>query len=409
MCHQEFITYQCGHRSLGVIRPCPLTTAAQNLTPCSTQPSKQYNALTIHQGALSPISAEIITSPFHANKGKAPEGGVPPQVYGQASTSYSTQRQQTPNPTGPAVIPQTYSEMTVNGEHRVSIRVPGLYAAEWLADHRALHASGDCQCRANFEPLKPRIDESSLEASERQLLHNYREFENNGDKMSRREVEERVAEITRLFGLFVAVPVDKTKPNNHQLGASAVPEVIPSQPTQDRYTYIHFSQLATSTPEQLPLVYHDAHPAILESAYPPSAQAHQPTTHGNEAPWDQYYGQGVNSAGAIPAFSDLSHPWYGAPIPVNSPIGNSFWPPHAQYIPGGNPPALVGPGPFTTTGLDFNSVFANDSHLQPGRGQPFPLCGLPVGAGPEGESHMPHWSNPRAPSSQDCRISSDRM
>ncbi|KAK4447617.1 hypothetical protein QBC34DRAFT_126027 [Podospora aff. communis PSN243] len=474
MCYQEFIAYQCGHRSMGVVRPCPLTTAAQNLKPCSSQPTKQYNALTMcvacertlhfrwvlvrewehrwmHERGVCECDVyfpgllhrprvsgyEALESLGGQGTSSIPEGGngfrgctvgnlsgnnnakTAPDVdalgkkHGEMTLDagfhhidmgkytegamtqgyYSAPGQETVNPPESGTVPQTYSEMTINGERRVAIRVPGLYAAEWLADHRVLHVNGSCDCPSIFTPLKSNIDESGLSTAQRQFLKGYRHFEKNGNEMSREEIDDRVREITRMFGTFVPIKIDETKPNNHQLSSVAVPEVVTDQPTQEQYAYVHISQTTTAPPEQFQMC-PQVHATTLASTQP-----HLVAGYRNESETSVsaalYNTQRVNPEGAVSVITGVpgSSLWYGVSTSTSQPLGTTFWPPHAQFIPGSNPATLIGPGPFTTTGLDFSPGFANDSSA-PTQG-PLPLCGLPVGAGPEGESHMPHWSGCR--------------
>ncbi|KAK0632429.1 hypothetical protein B0T14DRAFT_504214 [Immersiella caudata] len=341
--------------------------------------------------------ARMSLNESYVDKSKYPEDATT-QAYGQASTPSSVNRQKVTGVPEPGVVPQTYTEMKINGEHRVAVRVPGLYAAEWLADHRALHVSGSCDCPAVFTPLRSNIDESALDTSQRQFLQYYRDFEKNGNAMSRQEVEKRVAEITRMFGPFVPIQIDETKPNNHQLSAITVPEVIPSHPAQYKYAYVHVSQ-TTTAPHMHLHMYPQAHHASLSNPSGPEPHGDAAGTFSDEqeatGPGFSQYPQRLNIGGAVLAINDVpgSSHWDEASTSTANPLVTTFWPPHAQFIPGSNPPTLIGPGPFTTTGFDFTPVFNNDGSIPVQ--QPFSLCGLPVGAGPEGESHMPHWSECR--------------
>src|SRR4051812_21689956 len=47
MCYEEFIAYQCGHRSMGVVRTCPMTTAGHNFPVCGIPPHKPHYAETM--------------------------------------------------------------------------------------------------------------------------------------------------------------------------------------------------------------------------------------------------------------------------------------------------------------------------------------------------------------------------
>lgn len=472
MCQQEFIAYQCGHRSMAVVRPCPLTTAAKNFKPCASQPYKQYNAHTIsalghpHQLHAARTSSHgsshadptqtvtAITARLRTNeKGKQPGRGPMHQEYPSTARASSDSDPSAFSAPESGAIPQAYVETFVDGEYHVAIRVPGLYAAEWVADHRALHASGECSCSMNLSPFRPSVDEGDIPTAERQFLDSYRNLENAGSSLTASEITARVSEITRLFGSFTPLPIEPTKSENHHLVTTAIPEVPPQPQLQPViYAWVRTSQLMSpvdiypdtdprAASYSLPLIargssephslapytdpVHDASRQIHQITHSEMSTTAETNTDTNLTHPSPY--TNTNLAATPQAYILPYHPpLYGIPssalwsIPPSTSqslfqptSATTFWPPHAQRLPSSNPPMLIGPGPYTTSGLNFHEVLnaANADDDDESRSEPAggiggeqeqeeekerPLCGLPVGAGPEGESHVPKW--------RDCRL-----
>jgi hypothetical protein len=134
---------------------------------------------------------------------------------------------------GDGRIPALFSEeVTPSGEHRVAIRLPGLYAAEWQADHRALHDSGKCTCPTSFKPHQPQIRNEDLTSHDQEKLHRWRDLEAKEMRKEHdtREVEgqvdetlQRIAEIKKMFGEF-DIESESPKVNLPRLGGRVTAE-----------------------------------------------------------------------------------------------------------------------------------------------------------------------------------------
>ena len=457
MCFNEYIAYQCGHRSNYVVRPCPLTTAAQNLTPCTLRAFKQSHALTMCVACERVLHFRWILVREFEHRWMHERGvcGCDVQFPGilytpRVSGDVAVEK-------GKASVPAPYTETTREGEHHVSVRISGLYAAEWIADHKKLHETGACKCGISFNPFQPSVQGHDFTPAERDAVQNVRHLENSGADMTPEEIATRVAEITRLFGVFMPIPPapqaqrghgsshrninnssngyrsgqgsSNTNNNNnhHGLGQNrkkrraktqaqashaqtsvsppsakvssfypgqfAVPPPYPiaqpaSQPQEYQAPY-YLPALSTSGPgsfsgHQVP--YYNYMP--VSSAFRPDPRA--PPFLGTTLP----AGNSNNQFGSISTGSNsgTSSRRTFSPQTV-APTTPTLWAPTATEIPGSSPATLYGPGPFTTTGLDY--MYPPVSHGRSASAPPdmeMPLCGLPVGAGPEGTSHVPDWS-----------------
>ncbi|KAJ4296135.1 hypothetical protein N0V88_004838 [Collariella sp. IMI 366227] len=262
MCFQEFLAYQCGHRSMAVVRTCPMTTAGHNFPICSIKPDKIYYAETMcapcerqlhsrwvlirewehrwlhergacgcevtfpgllhttrvigetdlvegsqsttDQGHLALLSTEE-----HQN-----ESSMSKALVVSAESSRAESRLSIPRSTasdGHKKIPAIFTETITEDQHRIAIRLPSLYAAEWQADHRALHEAGKCSCPIDFAPFRPQIPDEELTPEDREVLRQFREMEeaanvnsqNNAPDHSQLDPEaERIAGIHKAFGAF---------------------------------------------------------------------------------------------------------------------------------------------------------------------------------------------------------------
>jgi hypothetical protein len=549
MCYKEFIAYQCGHRSLGVVRPCPLTTAGHNFPVCGIAPDKPHYAETmctacerqlhsrwvlirewehrwLHErgvcgcevtfpgllatprvigetSAAGPASSTTGTAPPAALEGKDPPTSkaitaAEGSNHGQAEANQGDEKT-----TVDGRIPALFSEgVTDNGEHRVAIRLPGLYAAEWHADHRALHDTGKCSCPTTFTPFQPQARGNELTPSDQSNLCWWREVEDEVDrnKADSRDIDgqvdetmKRLAEIDKAFGKFKVDDEPPPKVKLPRLGAAAGGEPRSTDTrsqgssssnnhgrhhnprgrfheTRRRHsppTRPHNNKPPTQPyPHAHPQQQHHHHQLIISSQptqphhhpFPPSAAAAAGAGNGGggyvypEPPphTTPYYFTPAHPTYATPAtFTDTiphgAHPWAGAPTPTP-----------------GMPWMTQGPGPYRTSGFSYdNSGYGNgngggsgyglgdsyghgngngygngqvsgDRQLPPpvpgsgsvsapppeqeggndngnGKGKEVetaqhggadtnsshhhhhPLCGLPIGAGPEGTSHMPSW------------------
>jgi hypothetical protein len=545
MCYKEFITYQCGHRSMGVVRPCPLTTAGHNFPVCGIAPDKPHYAETmctacerqlhsrwvlirewehrwLHERGVcgcEVVFPGLLTTPriigetSAAGPASSTTGTAPPaalvntglstsKAITAAEGSNSRQLEVSQGDEKTAVdgrIPALFSEgVTDNGEHRVAIRLPGLYAAEWRADHRALHDAGKCSCPTTFTPFQPQVRGNELNPSDQGNLCWWQEVEDEADrnKADSRDIDgqvdetmKRLAEIDKAFGKFkvddeppkVKLPrlgpaaaeprstdarSQESSNNNrgrhhnprgrfHETRRRHSPPTRPhsnnNPPITQPYPHPHPQQqhhqlIISSQPTQ---PHHHPFPPFPPSAAAAAAAAAagggnvypEPPPH----PTPYYFTPAYLTYATPATFTDTiphgAHPWAGAPTPTPGMPWMTQGPgpyrtPGFSYdpsgygnengygngygngpVPGGHnqPPPLAAPDsisvvsapPPNPEGVVVNDngngkrnevettqqqhggadADANNPHSRPHR----PLCGLPIGAGPEGTSHMPSW------------------
>ncbi len=94
-------------------------------------------------------------------------GGPWPVSYSTSGSRYHDQR----------FIPPAYEEDMWHSQLHASARIPGQYAAEWVCDHRVLHRTGRCKCRATFAPVRATVSENNFTPEESYAIQAYRKFE----------------------------------------------------------------------------------------------------------------------------------------------------------------------------------------------------------------------------------------
>ena len=226
MCFAEEIQYCCGHYSQPVVRPCPVTTAGHNNPVCRIQYTNEYVTETMcvacervlhsrwtllqewengwyHERGVCPCEVEfpdldirprVIGAGLDNNIRSDDETtlvGVSMQKTAKADTPESKseptrgddstpimppsgfahkERAKVPVAVGgkrtSGSIPALYEERTDSEKTHVTVRQPSQYAAEWLGDHRALHASGQCKCPVDMKPISKSTIETGLTADE---------------------------------------------------------------------------------------------------------------------------------------------------------------------------------------------------------------------------------------------------
>lgn len=479
MCIQEYIAYQCGHRTPGVVRPCPLTTAGHNFPVCTIQPSKQHLAQTmcgpcerllhsrwvlirewehrwLHERGVcgcDVVFPGLLTRPrvignvSHSSEDNViTEGGIRGDTIGHyhGSATSSTalrgdtalaeeeahQQGQSRTGTGTAHhIPPLFIETTVAGgnQQRVAIRLPGLYAAEWLADHRALHGSGGCQCPVQFTPFQPEVGEFDMSAEERAFLEEYRQTEsrNRAISESKEEVALRMAQINDAFGTF-----DPAAATVSSLPADKPPFTVPDlPPTGPRHARAHSHRCQNKNHgvlhQQQFYQGQVGHQHNQQRYATPSTSAMNtnlpsfPQGQSFDTTPAQYYQQQQLTFGLadqmVQQLSISTTQGPGGAHANNIPPHHHTAVPSVVYTNNNNEQQYIyGPHTFVPMGI----IFPNDDddhhpHRDPEDTQEdeqhrhqqeqlrslttppfvsFPFCGLPVGSGPEGsEVHMPEW------------------
>ncbi|KAL2176024.1 uncharacterized protein P884DRAFT_204422 [Thermothelomyces heterothallicus CBS 202.75] len=281
MCYQEFIAYQCGHRSLSVVRTCPMTTAGHNFAICSICPHKPYYAETmctpcerqlhsrwvlirewehrwLHErgacgcevvfpglldtprvigdksgagNAIQPTGSPASPAGAEENENNAKEAAA-----SEGSTDVAMSRttgqggglEKTTSFGGGGRIPALFAEnVTSTGDHRVAVRLPGLFAAEWKADHAIMHETGKCHCAATFAPFEPQISDDDLTPYDRETLRQWRQREAERETSQHGaasqiigqvgDVARRIAQIKKTFGEFDIRDDERPRPNVPQV------------------------------------------------------------------------------------------------------------------------------------------------------------------------------------------------
>ena len=474
MCFQEFIIFQCGHRSLpSVLRPCPLTTAGHQFPVCSIQPLKKHCAVTmcpacerqlhtrwvlirewehrwLHERGVCGCDVifpgldrpRLIGAVKGGDSGSEGDGSGEEEskikeeeakdkqkttlAGGEASTS-STNNASTKSrgkkratfstsvgPSNNSKIPPIYNETIApdTGERHVEIRQPSLYAAEWVSDHAVLHRSGRCRCRADFRSFQPQVDEETgMGTEERDFLRACRDLETiKNPVLDSDEINEQMARIGVLHrdppsqppvvvssSSLVTGTMNRKKMNQ----PAAIPPTDPPLPApppnpppldavmrqlavqagmaSSSYSSSSFSAAATMPPQMWTPCFDVQETQGVAAQEEASASGQAPATahiHDNIASWAMWY----------PHQPHISITGYSSPHPQQQ----LHLPAHAHSM-------AQRQGPFAVTGLEPPLP---EDEPSIGGNTPLPLCGLPIGAGPEGVSHMPDWHS--------CRLSRPR-
>ncbi|KAL8404488.1 hypothetical protein RB594_009373 [Gaeumannomyces avenae] len=182
MCFQEFIGYACGHCSMAVLRPCPLTTSEHKNPVCDLQPNRPFLV-----DAMCPVCSRLMHSRavliqewehhfLHERGACGCEVIFPdlvrPRVIGGASVFQNmaqgagggggngAHQQQQPATAAASAeskkAPPMFERVVgPNGQEAYSVRLSSLFAAEWVDDHAELHRKGECNCNADFNRYKP--------------------------------------------------------------------------------------------------------------------------------------------------------------------------------------------------------------------------------------------------------------
>ncbi|KAL2161605.1 hypothetical protein VTH06DRAFT_8167 [Thermothelomyces fergusii] len=546
MCFQEFIAYQCGHRSLSVVRPCPMTTASHNFPICSIRPHKPYYTETMcapcerqlhsrwvlirewehrwlhERGACGceVVFPGLLDTPRvigdtsgadHSAKSISPaaspaggEGGK--NDAGEAAAArgsgdvvmprVATSDEETTSFGGDGGrVPAIFSQSVAStGERRVAVRLPGLFAGEWKADHAILHKAGKCPCAAAFDPFTPQISDEELTTADREILQRWRQREAQGETSRASgtsqvasqvgEVEHRIAEIKKIFGEF---DIRKNKQPSGNAPRRPPIDNRESQPARNfkgqgcQHQRHHHQQYANNnndnangfiarrfhnrleqsqptqpfTPAKQPhsqLVAHPsrasgspAHPSTPAhpggSYYPPlpptppataprarSGMGHARPGHSRPGctPHTHRHPRRPRNAPPVPA---PAHPAYATAATYSDaiPAGASPWLARPRRTAGMPWPTVQGPGPYRTPGLIYEGASSGKGSsdntntataaadmttgaVDQGRGKgkakatdatptnsdpdpDLPLCGLPIGAGPEGAASH-DWPDP---------------
>lgn len=169
MCFQEFIGYSCGHCSMSVLRPCPLTTSEHKNPVCDLQSSRPFIV-----DMMCPVCSRVMHSRavliqewehhFLHERGACgcdvifPDLIRPRVIGGPSVFQKNVQEGGHADATaadGKKAPPMFEQFVGHEGQEAFAIRLSSLYAAEWVDDHAELHRKGECKCNADFNRYKP--------------------------------------------------------------------------------------------------------------------------------------------------------------------------------------------------------------------------------------------------------------
>jgi len=156
MCIQESLGYTCGHSSLAILRPCPLTTQDHRHPVCTLIGDRSIPAGTMCPGCQRVMNtrATMIEECEHRFLHERGVCGcrvqfphlIRPRLIGPVNQDFrpGTAHEHTTH------VPPSFAHGFFHGVTALSVRQPSLFAAEWVDDHRALHRTGQCACPGDF-------------------------------------------------------------------------------------------------------------------------------------------------------------------------------------------------------------------------------------------------------------------
>ncbi|KAK3939666.1 hypothetical protein QBC46DRAFT_436950 [Diplogelasinospora grovesii] len=428
MCFTEYVAYQCGHRSPPVLRVCPLTTVSHKYPVCGSQATKQHNAPTMCTACERQLHTRWVLIREWEHRWLHERGAcgcdvvfpgllTRPRVVGGGGGDRDDQAESIP-----AIYEETItkagdlsnneivlSNTTNDNKRYVAVRIPSLFAAEWLADHAPVHREGRCSCPANFDPFRPEVKEEELTPAERDLLRTYRELDYNQQQSQPEpsvqeqadEITARITQVTRAFG----PPPQRTQSANQQgdmlslrqrLSNLNLAATVNGQRKKGRNKNKAKSGFRVSRSGSDLVAARDTaaqYPPRTSNASSRTAVPILALSVATPAPSDDDTGGPADSglstalmpigAAALPAKDEFVNRWPMFTTPAELDFSSPTRPP---------PPSCPVSSPrrdLQDASLDISLDLAVSPSTEEQR--PLPICGLPIGAGPEGQSHMPHW------------------
>lgn len=397
MCFSEFIGYTCGHSSPEVLRPCPMTTHFYTNPVCTSHARRPILAPEMCPACQRVIHgrAVLITEWEHRWMHERGVCGcevrfpdlIRPRVVGRSRPGQTTGRfgqmrdnmldsttgtapakAERLNAAGSNGVPAHYQERsTKTGPHNleVAVRIPSLYGAEWVGEHRQLHKNGACKCAGNFSfyecpgPIKT-VPSSSA------LLDN---------------------------GPGQAVETKITRHSSQVQGDADFQNSAASE-------YLNPKGLSSQDPSQHEVLPNYSHPLL---PHPPHQQGDTLTQQSSSTKAAGLEGslsaapglRGANNTPSSKTPSKTSSKTPSKPPPL---VVSSYYPhtPHPQRSPG----AIYEVDPTKSTNRLYNhacnggatmATLADFQSVEFPRAEGYlPLVGLPIGAGPEGAPGLSH-------------------
>jgi len=360
MCFQEFVGYTCGHCSIAVLRPCPMTTAHHMNPVCEKIASKP-----LLLGQMCPACQRIVHSRatlieeyehrfMHERGVCGCEVNFPylirPRLVGRDNPELKGKEKARAQGQIPPLIVESYNS---SGKLQVSVRQPSLYAAEWIEDHRKRHESGDCRCRGDFRTYQEVL--AAMETSEgNRVSQSTTANVSSSQATGRARAEHDNDARDGISSGSATVRPSTSQPQTER------PNVLGSPPPGDPHGYMAGVPACYMPP--VPTSYAEFY---TQGQYPPppgggpnTTTTNQSTSASSQPVQPARYAGGVYSQ--MPSYLGLTGPYMVSPSPYAQSLGC---------------PALADMQTFDykPTGI--------------------PVVGFPMGAGPETVPHAGAWEN----------------
>ncbi|CAK7208311.1 hypothetical protein SBRCBS47491_000049 [Sporothrix bragantina] len=415
MCFIEFVGYTCGHTSLPVIRACPLTTASHTFPTCPRRGDKaffagemcsacqriihsratqieEYEHRFMHERGVCGcetvfpylIRPRVIGS--CGGGGGDISGGCDDENFGCGGHAGHHEEQddynshETALPSKIELPPLLCEAMDDSGRAMVSVRLPSLYAAEWVADHRARHDERLCDCRVDFRTYhKAKMDG----VNENDL------FETTQQQKSSHPSHP----IRRMSSMSAMSSISQDKDDNDD-GTEARPKGHTRSSSHSDFSYF----MADNTQECGVGNEDDtASKADMNTGLSVPGSGSSP-----RRPFlPPHLGQPVRHAGAVfakvPEYLKLMGPFLAQPSPFSHETDQQ---PMFDGVFAGKGSTMRRKGQSSTSNVPPPGAALRQSRAQAARdhhayqaSQKTPLVGFPIGAGPEGVPHATPWRN----------------
>lgn len=389
MCFSEFIGYTCGHSSPEVLRPCPMTTQFYTNPLCTQHARRPILAPEMCPACQRVIHgrAVLITEWEHRwmhERGvcgcevqfpdlirpRVVSRSRPGQTVGRngqmrnntpgsgnnVASSVSLPQPERSNMAGSKGVPAHYQERaTKAGKHKleVAVRIPSLYGAEWVDEHRQLHKDGSCKCAGDFSfYMAP--EPNQIVPSPSALVDN-----GLGQVLQTKVTSQSFQEESQRNS--------QNSASSHYLNPQDFP-------------LLGLSRLKTS---------HNSHTLLLPHHQGDSMTQQSPS---NEA-------AGFSQTQLQPSTPSISKTVGPATTPKPAPLVVSSSYPHA-HAPQRSPGAIYEVDPAKSTNKLYNHACSEGASMAaladiqsvefPRAEGTLPLVGLPIGAGPEGAPDLSH-------------------
>ncbi|KAI1208972.1 uncharacterized protein F4807DRAFT_105697 [Annulohypoxylon truncatum] len=256
----------------------------------------------------------------------------------------------------------------------VTTRMMSQYGAEWIAEHSERHQNGQCNCRCSFDKYPAQyahmLDELMPEDIANEMMNNdFSDFSFSYEYAPKQEEHEDTS-----FGIHKSQSNDDLQygtPGFHSDGYVPAPTNTPAEAsTQQPYQY------SGNFDEELSQAMRHHFPSVSSV---PTPSMHGPTpVLPMPAPTQSPYDADAWKFHIPPDHTTPSFPRGHQPSSFGEPARWACAPPNLSHTNDGSTHGDTMPIPRP---VDMQVIAYNVNDV--------PIVGLPIGAGPEGDSHMP--------------------